>query len=94
MRTLVVVLAVLCGACVTARGSHTGAAEASPGEASEGQTAGSDDPVVCQREHVPGSRTKRRVCRHRSEIEAERGAAQDGLRGSRPQPPATESPRM
>jgi hypothetical protein len=79
-------LSLLAPACVKRDG-----AEASPGEATHGGEEPTEEGMICERERVPGSRAKRRVCRSKAEVEAERRAAQEGIRQMPSTPPPPES---
>ena len=69
-------------------------APAASDSAAGGEAQDGDDPIVCEKEEVPGSRMRKRVCRHRSEIRSEREANQDAVHQARPEPPPAPAPAM
>jgi hypothetical protein len=69
--------------------SHTEPAQ--PTEVSAGADSGSStDPLICRKEDVPGHRMPKRVCRHQSEIDADRAAAQTMMQAQ----PAPANPEL
>jgi hypothetical protein len=82
LRSKLVVVALVCGC---ARSADRAQAPATGEPAAGGETAGHDD-LVCEKEYVPGHRTRQKVCRKRSDVEHEREANQAEIRGVRPEP--------
>src|SRR5882672_1672953 len=79
--------ALACG-CAGAK-SHT--EQADPAQTAGTESATATDPIVCRKEDVPGHRMPKRVCRHQSEIDAERTSAQTLLQQAQP---AAAQPEM
>jgi hypothetical protein len=60
-----------CGCAGASR--HT--EQTDPGMTAGAESASATDPIVCRKQDVPGHRMPKRVCRHQSEIDAERTSA-------------------
>jgi hypothetical protein len=90
---LVCVALYCCGCAAT--GPTVPAQERSHADATAGTDATTEsDPMVCQREAVPGHRMSRRVCRRQSEIRAQRDTTQTFLRQARPASPVAPEAGM
>jgi hypothetical protein len=68
--------------------------ETPPAASAAGGESPDADPIVCEKEEVPGSRMRKRVCRRQSETRAQREANQRGVRQARPEPPPAPGPSM
>lgn len=95
-RVLHAVLLLIAWAGVSACAATHGHAERaqSPDTVAGAEAANANDPIVCGKEEVPGHRMPRRVCRHQSEIEAERAAAQSVIRQTQQQSQGTPSEKQ
>jgi hypothetical protein len=75
-RWLVLVGAFGCGCA----GANARSEQPHPTDTGAGaETANATDPIVCRKEDVSGYRMPKRVCRHQSEIDADRTDAQKTL---------------
>jgi hypothetical protein len=91
-RVLHAVLLLIAWAGISACSANHSQAEhaQSPDSVAGGEdTADANDPIVCRKEDVPGHRMPRRVCRHQSEIEAERAESQSVIQQTQQQSQAS-----
>lgn len=73
-------LAMLAGCARSARPA------AHPESDDAAAVADADDPLICEKEQVTGSRMMKRVCRRQSEIRREREGTQSTIHRARPEP--------
>jgi hypothetical protein len=89
------VLAVVLGSGCTNAGSHTAPSPSPQPDTTAGaESASGADPIVCRKEDVPGHRMPKRVCRHQSEIDAQRDAAQKVMQQTQTAPSPAQQPGM